>query len=108
MIASGDGEMGTREGEPFLKKTMEWLLKQCRYMILIKRLAYGKTGFTKDKQDCIRHCGRKQTPNPELRAGAGNTSTNDRFSLRISLLLDQWHLSFTGKETEAKFTKDQS
>lgn len=61
-----------------------------------------------DKQVCVGHCGKKQTPNSELIAGAGNTSTNDRFSLRISLLLDQWHLSFTGKETEAKFIKDQS
>lgn len=72
MIASGDGEMGEREGEPFFK-TMEWLLKQCRYMILIKRLAYRKTGLTKDKQVCIGHCGKKQTPNSELIAGAGNT-----------------------------------
>lgn len=72
MIASGDGEMGEREGEPFKKKTMEWLLKQCRYMILIKRLAYGQTGLTKDKQVYIGHCGKKQTPNSEL-IGAGNT-----------------------------------
>jgi len=31
--------------------------------------------------------------------------------LKISMLLDQWHLSFTDKETEAQviqFTKDQS